>query len=67
MGRVSGSSSLISRLVGSLPRHELVGVVVVGAGVLTFVVGACRNVGDLPRVLSAECSACVALADVAHE
>ena len=25
MGRVSGSSSLFSRLVGDLPRHEIIG------------------------------------------
>ena len=66
MGRVSGSPSLISRLVGDLPRHELVGVIV---GSLLLELANTRLVGDLPLDVAALVmfASCVVAADNAHE
>ena len=66
MGRVSGTSSLISRLVGDLPRHELIGVIGVETVGVEFVAGDCRAEGFAETTLSDVCAACVANADVAH-
>ena len=57
MGHVSGTSSLISRLVGDLPRHELIGVVV-GWG--------CMGEDPAAKILSDICVACVANDGLAH-
>ena len=66
MGRVSGTSSLISRLVGDLPRHELIGVIGVETVGVEFVDGDCCAEGSVETTLSAVCAACVAIIDVAH-